>query len=98
MARRAKRRQSNGLRRRKALCDVTSNHRWLHLNAGAISAQSTLHGVWHRTSLVSIYSSFLLAFSLNLEALVNIEHVDRAVIHRPIDLLTSMLTYCMSMM
>lgn len=94
MARRAKRRLSNGLRRRKALRDAPANERWLHLGAGAISTRSTLHHAWRQTSLVCSYSSFLLTFAMTVETLAGGNPTDMAVIHQAIDLFsTNLLTY-----
>ena len=39
MAPQAKRRRSNGARRRKALRDVSANERWLHLSDSGINTK-----------------------------------------------------------
>ena len=98
MARRAARRQSNGLRRRKALRDVTKNERWLHLAAGAVSARSTLHSVWRQTLTVCSYSSFLLSFSMTVETLLGGNHNDMAVIHQFVETMSLFHTSFMSLL
>ena len=63
----AKRCRLNNARRRKSLGDVTANQRWLHLGAGAISVQSTLHSIWRQTSLLCSYSAFFLSVATIVE-------------------------------
>ena len=98
MAPRAKRRQSNGLRRRKALREVSSNVRWLHLGAGAISVRGTLHSVWRHTSLVCSYSSFLLSFAMTIETFSGGNSADMEAIHLAIELFSLNLTSFMSLL
>ena len=98
MAPRAKCCQSNGLRRCKALREVSSNVCWLHLGAGAISARSTLHSVWRHTSLVCSYSSFLLSFAMTIETLFGGNSADMEAIHLAIKLFSLNLTSFMSLL
>ena len=61
MAPRAKRRRSNGARRRKRIRTVSANERWLHLSALDEDTHTTLQTLWRRASFLCSYSSFLLA-------------------------------------
>lgn len=63
MARRAKRRASNGARRRQPLRRVPANARWMHLSAGEVSTRDRLQSVWGWTSILCSYSSTMLAIA-----------------------------------
>ena len=63
MAKRARRRISNGARRRKPLRRVSANDRWLHLSASDITARNTLQTVWGWTSVVCSFSLYLTALT-----------------------------------
>ena len=63
MAKRARRRVSNGARRRKALRWVSANNRWLHLSASDITARNTLQTVWGWTSVICSFSLYLTALT-----------------------------------
>jgi len=63
MAKRARRRQENGARRRNTLRRVSANDRWLHLSAGDITARNTLQMLWGWTSVFCSFSLYATTLS-----------------------------------
>ena len=70
MARRAKRSNFNGARRRKAKRQATANERWLHLGAGGVSARGTLQTAWQWTALAGSVAALLTTISMVVHGLV----------------------------
>ena len=64
MARRAKRSNFNGARRRKKKRQATANERWLHLGAGGVSARGTLQTAWEWTALAGSVAALLTTMSM----------------------------------